>query len=111
MEIQITGKVQEAYINEILKNSGIHQVLESKVNERINGIVNKHFNAENTNQVIRENFNKSVARLAKTDEFRDLLKEVITEKIKSILDEKDFTKLIQDGCKTYIDNIIKTVKA
>lgn len=111
MDITISGKVQEAYIQEILKNSGLTKILEDKVNDKINGIVNKHFNAENTTQLIRENFNKSVSRLASTDEFKDLLKEVLTEKVKSILDEKDFTKVINDSCKTYIDNIIKTVKA
>lgn len=111
MNIKIEGKVPEHIINDLMSFTSLNLVLESKVNEKIDSILNKHFNHDIATQSIRENFNKSINRYSNTDEFKDLFKECLYEKIKLILDSKDFSKIIDQSCKSYIDNVIKTIKS
>lgn len=111
MEITINGKISDEKLSDLINQTQINQILEGKINDRINGIVNKHFNAENTTQHIRENFNKSVARLTKTDEFRNMLKDALKEKVIQIIEEKDFTKIINESVKQHIDSVVKSLTA
>jgi len=111
MKINIEGTLQDSTITKMLEQSAIKATLEAKANERITSILNKHFNELNSDQTIRQYFNKAIGRVANTDHFKSDIKEMLKDTVSEILKEKDFSKMIDDSCKRYIDSVVQKLKA
>lgn len=111
MQIEIKGEIKSELINQIMAEKQVKLLLDKKVDDKINGIVNKYFDNEHVDQTVKTLMNNAARRIASTEGFKESVIEMVAIKVSEIMGQKDLTKMIDDSCKKYIDSVINKIKS